>query len=82
MRNGWFESEAERKAFYAKQDAFWNRPNDEVLADLVMPGTWKPVARNVSVTVKPSAPAYTGNVISMAEWRATHWRPKRCSRLI
>jgi hypothetical protein len=39
MRNGWFESEAERKAFYERQEAFWNRPSHEVIADLVLPGT-------------------------------------------
>jgi len=54
-----FETEAERKARLAREDAFWNRPDAEVLADLV----WKDPRQ-----VKSFQPSMA-NVISLAQWR-------------
>lgn len=64
MRNGWFESEAERKAFYERQSAFWNRPASEVMGDLVYPSPGKRAQ-----SVMPN------NVISLADYRSQQ-RPK------
>jgi hypothetical protein len=74
MRNGWFENEAERKAFYAKQEAFWNRPSDEVMADLVaVPRTQGSVRPHTVAAVVPQVQPST-NVVSFVDWRATHKR--------
>jgi hypothetical protein len=71
MWNGCFESEAERKEFYARQEAFWNRPEHEVLNDLV----WRqPLTRQMQV--QPSIV----HVISLDHWRATHKARKQRQR--
>jgi hypothetical protein len=61
------ETKAEWEARLARENAFWNRPNDEVLADL----TWK------TPNAKKSEPkpllSSVPNVVFLSEW-------KRCYR--
>jgi hypothetical protein len=60
-----FASDEERKAFRAKQDAFWNRPSHEVIGDLVIPGT--PGSKyNKDMSLRDD----WGNVVSLAKRRA------------
>jgi hypothetical protein len=66
MRNGYFETSAERRAYYEKWDRFWNRPGNEVLSDIAVPGTREPV--------RPS------NIIQLADYRLRH-QPGRYKRI-
>jgi len=54
------ETKAERKARIAREEAFWNRPDEEDMADLV--------AKDPRVKTQPSI-TKASNVISLVHWR-------------
>jgi len=62
------ETQAEWKARLAREDAFWNRPNDQVLSDLAVRYQRPPQPSNFPNLGK--SPLYSSsNVVSLAEWK-------------